>query len=146
MLGHSATKVTERYAHLSPDHLHRLAARTARTCPTRDQDLTGDDDATDDAPDRNRTCGPRLRRPREVVAGHGVSPDLGTTWAQAEQAAAETLLRLAAAGEPVPGSVLEVLGVGDGDFRLRRGVERARDVLLGNKKPAIGGESMAGQR
>jgi integrase len=30
MLGHSDVAVTQRYAHLSPDHLHRLAAATAR--------------------------------------------------------------------------------------------------------------------
>lgn len=65
-----------------------------------------------------------------MAADKGVSPVLGTDWAQVERAAAETLLRLAAAGEAVPASVLDVLGVDDGEFRLRRGIERARAVLL----------------
>jgi hypothetical protein len=65
---------------------------------------------------------------------------LGTDWAQVERAAAETLLRLAAAGEPVPGSVLDVLGVDDGEFQIRRGIERARAVL--NMRPAIDAASV----
>ena len=33
-LGHSDVEVTQRYAHLSPDHLHRKAAQTARRDPS----------------------------------------------------------------------------------------------------------------
>lgn len=131
LLGHTSTKTTERYAHLSPEHLHEKAAKTAvgnwtpfgpeaevgrrgkQALQWTSKPWVGGSSPPGRADDDRPVADP-LRGP---IGGH-------------LRVAAETLLCTAAAGRGVPAELLEVLGVdSDQPLALRRGISRAREVL-----------------
>jgi len=80
-LGHSDTEVTERYAHLSSDHLHRKAAQTAprgtnllsHATPPGDRKLLA-------RPGRVELPTPRSVGGRSTLSLRPLTPVLGTSW------------------------------------------------------------------
>ena len=153
-LRHSTSRMTERYAHLSPEHLHGRAAETAVAAPTVAQS-EGSNWATpakaesetrisrvknQGGRDRDRTCDPRCVKPIESRRAADTYEPRGPIVAQS---AALALLHGVEAGEAVgPHIDALVAAVLDaplvqlalearepGPFRVRRALELAEAML-----------------
>jgi len=151
MLGHRDTSVTERYAHLGEDHLHRLASVTARGPQSGVAlGLTGTEVVADSSleslarPRRLELLTLRSVVPGRPEDGREVNPQSGPVVAQSTRLA-EALLEIAAAeGASVPGALVDalvesVLGAdlvrlalavrdAEPEHRLRRAIELAGAV------------------
>lgn len=134
-LGHASVKMTERYAHLSADHLHRRAAETAATPPSCPQVVPSAAAKSAESPTMRPTgiepVAHGLEEASSTVDPRGVGPVLGSSWGQIVESAALRLLQLVAAGQQVDAELVELLGVSAAHPQaLRLAVSEARGILL----------------
>lgn len=139
LLGHSDVETTQRYAHLSPEHLHAAAAATAPAasaapgtsqCP---QNVPSD--SSNSADSRQWALQDSNLRPLASEANgkaheiKGFAPFWGHL-GDIHRKAAARLLSLVADGAPVPIELLDVLGIPEGEHALRQAVKEARALLM----------------
>lgn len=157
-LGHSSITVTQRYAHLCADHLHEAAAETRqpRTAPRtalRGAAVEGGFKSVGPVGFEPTTNGLK-GRPRSE-ADQGVAPSMVRSWCGAAGAAdvAQAVLTLAAAGQAVPGALLEALAQGVLDSpavaaaeAVLEGGDHALDRAIGLAELVLGDQPSDSQR
>lgn len=140
LLGHSDVETTQRYAHLSPEHLHAAAAATTAPagpatlgtsqCPPNVPSVP-----SDSADSRRWALQDSNLRPLASEA-NGKAREIrgfGHFWGHLgdiQLKAAARLLDLVSDGKPVPVELLDVLGIPEGEHALRQAVKAARALLM----------------